>query len=95
MRKEQPEVKLRVKNREDLEMIQELLRRKWCELGFEEKYIRLRELGRGATSRVHLVERKSDGLLFAAKVISLKTSSNKEYVLWLLFRILLRIRQRY
>ena len=60
--------------------MQELLRRKWCELGFEEKFRRLEELGKGATAKVYLVERKSDGKKFAAKIISLKTADNKEYV---------------
>lgn len=35
------------------------------------------ELGKGATAKVYLVERKIDRKKFAAKVISIKTSDNK------------------
>ena len=62
---------------EQLYIVQEVLRRKLCELGFEDKYVRLQELGKGATARVYLVERKSDAKKFAAKIISLKTADNK------------------
>ena len=62
---------------EELSVVQEVLRRRLCELGFEDKYARLKELGKGATAKVYLVERKSDKKHFAAKIISLKTADNK------------------
>ena len=61
-------------------IVKELLRRKVCEMGFEEKFKTIRELGKGATARVYLVERISDKKYFAAKIMSLKTSDNKDYV---------------
>lgn len=52
----------------------------------------MKELGKGATAKVYLVQRKSDGKYFAAKIMSLKDSDNKDYVLNHLSRILLLIR---
>ena len=77
IKKEVPEMEFVLEKAEELSIVQEVLRRKLCELGFEDKYIRLSELGKGATARVYLVERKSDGKKFAAKIISLKTADNK------------------
>lgn len=57
------------------------MRKKLCEIGFDEKYVVLKELGKGATAKVYLVERKIDRKRFAAKIISLKTTDNKEYVI--------------
>lgn len=50
-----------------------------CELGFDTKYRIIKMIGKGATATVHLVERVSDGKLFAAKIISLKSSNDKSY----------------
>lgn len=59
--------------------VQNLLRKKMCELGFDTKYRIIKMIGKGATATVHLVERVSDGKLFAAKIISLKSSNDKSY----------------
>ena len=40
----------------------------------------MRELGKGATAKVYLAERISDKKHFAAKIMSLKTTENKDYV---------------
>ena len=60
--------------------VQSLLRRKMCELGFQTKYKLIRELGKGATAVVHLIQRVSDGKKFAAKIISIKDANDKSYV---------------
>lgn len=69
-----------VEKASQLIIIQEILRRKLCEIGFEEKFKIIKELGKGATAKVYLVERLSDSRLFAAKIISIKEASNKDYV---------------
>lgn len=46
----------------------------------------IRELGKGATAKVYLVERRIDKRLFAAKIISIKEASNKDYVTIWIFR---------
>lgn len=48
-------------------------------------------IGKGATATVHLVERVSDGKLFAAKIISLKSSNDKSYETFVNESKLLRI----
>lgn len=58
-----------------------LLRKKLCEMGFDNKYVLKESLGKGATAEVFLVERKHDNKKFAAKIISIKDSTAKAYVL--------------
>ncbi len=74
------ELEFAVEKATQMSIIQEILRRKLCEIGFEEKFKIIKELGKGATAKVYLVERFSDQRLFAAKVISIKEASNKDYV---------------
>jgi serine/threonine protein kinase len=78
---ERLEFEFTVEKASQLIIVQEILRRKLCELGFEEKFRVVRELGKGATAKVYLVERVADGRAFAAKVISIREASNKDYVL--------------
>ena len=40
----------------------------------------VKELGKGASAEVHLVERLSDKKLFAAKIISIKKANEQNYV---------------
>ena len=54
----------------------------------------MRELGKGATARVYLIERITDNRHFAAKIMPLKAES-KDYVLCKLFRKLLSIRAKF
>lgn len=60
-----------------------LLRKKLCEMGFDKKYTILNPLGKGATAEVVLVRRILDQKLFAAKIISIKDSSEKAYVIYI------------
>lgn len=55
-------------------------------MGFEEKFAIIKELGKGATAKVYLVERRIDKRLFAAKIISIKEASNKDYVMMNILR---------
>lgn len=56
-------------------IIQCMFRKKLCELGFFKKYQLLKVIGRGGTSCVHLAQRITDKKLFAAKIISIKSSN--------------------
>ena len=69
---EKVELEFTVHRNSTLTLAQDLLRRKLCEIGFEEKFVKMRELGKGATAKVWLVERRTDRKQFAAKVISIK-----------------------
>lgn len=57
-----------------------ILRKRWCEAGFEEQFEVKEEIGKGAMANVFLISRREDGRLFAAKVISLKIECEKSYV---------------
>jgi hypothetical protein len=65
-------LEFKVASHETLLTVQTLLRGKMCELGFENKYRKIKMLGKGSSAEVHLVERVSDKKLFAAKIISIK-----------------------
>jgi serine/threonine protein kinase len=71
--------------------VQSLFRKKMCELGFDKKYRQIKLIGKGSTATVYLVERISDGKFFAAKVISLKSSNDRNYETFVNESKLLRI----